>query len=226
MKFLRSPLFGAAVGAWLLLVIWGAFAYAPPAIGFLLNTDRILYFHVPCAWTATLAFLVCAANSIVHLRKGTMESDRRAAIAARLGLLFTLLATISGSIWAKVMWNSYWNWDPRQTSIVTLMLIYAAYLALRESIDEPDRRGRLAAGYALLAVVTVPFLMFVVPRILQSLHPQPVVNAQMKREMHSKMFQVLMASLAGFTGLFFWIYALEDRIEAARERLERTLGTD
>lgn len=222
MKLLRSPLYGAAIAAWLAAVTVGAFFYAPPAIGFLLNTDRILYFHVPCAWTATLAFLVCAIESIVHLRRGDIASDRRAAIAARLGLLFTILATVSGSIWAKVMWNSYWNWDPRQTSIVTLMLIYAAYLALRESIDDPERRGRLAAGYAILAVVTVPFLMFVVPRILQSLHPQPVVNAQMKREMNSRMFQVLMASLAGFTGLFFWIWALEDRIEELLERRSTT----
>jgi heme exporter protein C len=219
-KVLRSPIFGAILFAWLAVVIWAAYLWAPPALGFLANTDRILYFHVPSAWAATLAFLVCAAHSVAFLRKGREEDDRRAAIAARLGLLFTALATISGSIWAKVMWNAYWNWDPRQSSIVMLMLIYAAYLALRESIDDPERRGRLSAGYALLAVVTVPFLVFIVPRLLQSLHPQPVVNVGMKREMNSRMLQVLIASFGGFTALFFWIYALEDRIEALRERLD------
>jgi len=219
-KYLRSTLFGTLISGWIALVIVAAFLYAPSAKGFLLNTDRILYFHVPCAWTATLAFFVCAIESIAYLRSGAAAADRRAAIAARLGLLFTVLATVTGSIWAKVMWNSYWNWDPRQTSIVTLMLIYAAYLALRESIEEPERRGRLSAGYALLAAVTVPFLIFIVPRVLQSLHPQPVLNANMKMDMNSRMVQVLMASLCGFTGLFFWLYALEDQIERILDRNE------
>lgn len=220
MRFFRSTGYGAAVTIWIALVIVAAFEYAPSAEGFLGSTDRLLYFHVPCAWVATLAFLTCAVESALHLRRGDRESDRRAAIAARIGLAFTLLATVSGSLWAKVMWNSFWNWDPRETSIVILMLIYAAYLALRDAIDDPERRGRLSAGYALLAVVTVPFLVFIVPRLMASLHPDTILNARRKIDLDSRMFQVFMSSLLGFTGLFAWIFALEDRIEALEERKE------
>jgi len=167
-----------------------------------------------------LAYLICAGESISYLRRGDTVSDRRCAIAARLGLLFTVLATMSGSILARLMWGSFWSWDPRQTSILCLIAIYAAYLAIRRSIDEPERRGRLAAGYSLLAVVTVPFLMFVVPRVLQSLHPQPIFNLKMKLEVGVENLLLLLASLAGFAGLFFRLFALEDQIEEARERLE------
>ena len=217
MRFFRSTGFSVAIALLMAAVIVAAFVYAPSAKGFIANTDKIVYFHVPCAWTATLAFVFCAVWSVLHLKNGNPESDRRAAISARLGLLFTILATVTGSIWARVMWNSWWNWDPRQTSIVTLMLVYGAYLALRGAIEDPARRGRLAAGYALLAVVTVPFLMFILPRIVESLHPQPVINAAGKREMSSKMFQVLSVSGFAFLGLFLVMLGIEDRIAEAEE---------
>ena len=124
----------------------------------------------------------------------------------------------TGAVFAKIMWGAYWNWDPRQTSITILLLIYAAYLALRSAIDDPERRAALSAVYAILAFVTVPFLVFVVPRIYWSLHPDTIINTRGANEFDSRYTQVLMASLVGFTGLYVWLYTIGCRIESIRQR--------
>jgi len=206
---------------WMCLVIWGAFLYAPSAQGFAGESARIVFFHVPTAWVATLAFLASCIASIRYLRGRDPKDDVRARVAAALGLLGAILATVTGSIFARIMWGSYWNWDPRETSIIFLLLIYAAYFALRGAVADPERRATLAAVYAILAFVTVPFLIFVVPRVYWSLHPDTVINTQGKLNMDSRMFQVLMASLAGFSGLFVWLYRVECRLEMIRHRREQ-----
>jgi heme exporter protein C len=116
------------------------------------------------------------------------------------------------------MWGAYWNWAPRQTSMFFLLLIYGAYLTLRAAVPEPARRARLAAVYGLFAAAVTPLLIFVVPRLFFTLHPDPIVNAGGKLEMHPRMFQVFLASLVGFTVLFFWVYSLEIRIRLAALR--------
>ncbi len=204
--------------AWMSVVIWAAFFYVHPAEGFVGESSRIVFFHVPCAWVAVLAFLVSCVASIMYLRRRDPKDDARAAVSAGLGLLFAVLATVTGSIFARIMWGAYWNWDPRQTSIVILMLIYAAYFGLRGAIPDPERRAALAAVYAILAFVTVPFLVFVVPRIYWSLHPDTIINTRGDNEFDSHYTQVLMASLAGFTGLYLWLYTIGCRVEVLRQR--------
>lgn len=201
------------LGIYMVLIILGAFLYAPIAKG-LGETTRILFFHVPCAWIATLAFLVSAVYSIRYLRSQDMLMDLKASSAAQIGLIFTILATVTGSIWANEIWHSYWNWDPRESSIFILLLIYAAYFALRSAIEEKQQKARLAAVYSIIAFVTVPFLIFVVPRLVESLHPDPLINTQGKMEMDSKMATVFFGSFVGFTALFFWMLHL--KIQTAR----------
>jgi heme exporter protein C len=206
---------------WLSLVIWAAFLYVPPADKFIGESSRIVFFHVPMAWVAVLAFLISCLASVLYLRRREPRDDIRAAVAAGLGLLFAILATVTGAVFARIMWGAYWNWDPRQTSIVILMVIYAAYFALRGAVPDPERRAALAAVYAILAFVTVPFLVFVVPRIYWSLHPDSIINTRGANEFDSRHTQVLMASLAGFTGLFLWLYTLGCRVEAIRRRRQQ-----
>lgn len=206
---------------WMGLVIWAAFLYVPPAEKFIGESSRIVFFHVPTAWVAVFAFLVSCVASVLYLRRREPGDDIRAAVAAGLGLLFAVLATVTGAVFARIMWGAYWNWDPRQTSIVILMLIYASYFALRGAIPDPERRAALAAVYAILAFVTVPFLVFVVPRIYWSLHPDSIINTRGANEFDSRHTQVLMASLAGFTGLFLWLYTLGCRVEAIRRRRQQ-----
>ncbi len=195
------------LGLWMTLVIAGAFLYAPPAEG-LGELSRIAFFHIPVAWVAVLAFLVSMINSVQYLRRRDLDNDLRAAISSELGLAFAILATITGSIFAKATWGSYWNWDPRETSIFVLLLIYGAYFALRSAIEGEERRASLSAVYSIVAFVTVPFLVFVVPRVYYSLHPDPLVNTRGSLDMDARMLQVFFASLLAFTGLYVWIYRL------------------
>lgn len=207
---------------WLLIsvVIVGAFYYAPLAAGFKGKSSRILFFHVPMAWVSFFAFIAAAVWSLLYLRGRQDRHDRAAAVAIQLGLLFGVLAIVTGSLWARIEWGAYWNWDPRQTSLLISLLFYAAYLALRGAVDDPEKRGRLAAAYALLGLVVTPFLYWVIPRITYTLHPEPVVNADGKVDMESRMVQVLFTSTFAFTVLFFWIHSLQCRLQTLLARRE------
>ena len=199
---------------WLALVISGAFLWAPLAKG-LKEYTRVLYFHVPMAWITVIAFLMSAVYSILYLKKRLPIYDLYAEATNQLGIIFAILATITGSIWAKANWGSFWNWDPRETSIFILLLIYAAYFALRSAIEEDDKKAALSAVYSILAFVTVPFFIFIVPRIYDSLHPDPVINEEGKIHMGGSILTVFISSIAGFTALFFWLFKLKvDLIKA------------
>lgn len=207
-----------ALLVWLAIVIVAAFFYVHAAEGFIGESSRIVFFHVPMAWIAVLAFLVSCITSVMYLRRRDPKDDIRASVSAGLGLLFAVLATTTGAVFAKIMWGAYWNWDPRQTSITILLLIYAAYFALRSAVPDPEKRATLSAVYSILAFVTVPFLMFVVPRIYWSLHPDVLTNPDPDNRLDSAHIRVLMASLAGFTYLYVWLYTIGSRIEAIRHR--------
>jgi len=204
---------------WISLVIVGAFFYAPIAEHFRVpGSSRIVFFHVPMSWASFLGFIAAAVWSGMYLARRNPRHDRKAAVAIQLGLLFGVLATVTGAMWARIEWGAWWNWDPRQTSMLVSLLFYAAYLALRQSIDEPERRARLAAAYALLGLVVTPFLFWIVPRITFSLHPDPVVNSSGKVEMAARIQHVLYASGLGHVALFFWIHNLQSRLQAVTER--------
>jgi len=198
---------------WMAVIIVAAFLYAEAATGFPGETSRILFFHVPQAWIATLSFLISMIASAVYLAKRHVKADYLAQSAAELGFLFCVLATITGSIFAKATWGSFWNWDPRQTSIVILLMIYGAYFAVRSAVSDPNRRRVFAAVYSILAFVTVPFLVFVVPRITTSLHPENTMNPA-HPGMDPKTLKVFLGSLFAYTGLFVWMLRLKIRVLA------------
>ena len=204
---------------WMTVIIVAAFWYAKAAAGFPGETSRILFFHVPQAWVATLSFLLSMIGSCIYLAKRKVQADNLALSAAELGFLFSILATASGSIFAKAAWGSFWNWDPRETSIVILLMIYGAYFALRSAVADQERRRVFAAVYAILAFVTVPFLVFVVPRITASLHPENTMNPS-KPGMDPRTLKVFLGSLLAYTGLFIWMLRLRLRLlnlESSRE---------
>jgi heme exporter protein C len=126
--------------------------------------------------------------------------------------VFAVLATVSGSMWAHKAWGVFWNWDPRESSIIILLLIYGAYFALRSAVEDPERRAALAGVYNIVAFVTVPYLVFVVPRIMASLHPDPIINAEGQGGMEGNMVLVLVASVTGMTVLFTWLFSIAGRI--------------
>ncbi len=177
--------------------------------------SRIFYYHIPQAWVCVLAFAMSMVFSIRYLMSKNLAEDDRAVIAAQLGFVFCILATITGSIFAKVTWGSFWNWDPRETSIFILLLIYGAYFALRGAIDVEERKASLSAVYSIFAFVTVPFLIFVVPRIVPSLHPEDsIVDENLEFTMGPIVRAIFFGSLALFTVIYFWMFSLARRVQA------------
>lgn len=213
-------LFAPVLWLWMSAVIVAAFHWAPLAEGFKGDSSRILFFHVPMAWVSFVAFMAAGIWSVRFL-VGRREArhDHAAAVAIELGLVFAVLATVTGAIWARIMWGAWWNWDPRQTSIVVALLFYAAYLALRSAVADTESRGRLSAAYATLGLVVSPFFYFVLPRLGFTLHPDAVVNTRGEVDVEPRMLAVLIASSVGFTVLFFWMHALRARLARAEQRL-------
>jgi len=193
---------------------------AAPLVPVLQETTRVLYFHIPSAWITVLALGWSMINSMLYLIRRDLKHDDHAASAAELGLVFCIVATVTGSIWAKSMWGSWWNWDPRETSIFFVLLIYGAYLALRGSIEGEEKRARLSAIYSIVAFVAVPPLIFVVPRIYSTLHPDPIINSSGKIDMDPMIRWCFFSMLLGFTFLFSWLQSLRVRVF----RLERRLA--
>jgi len=212
------------LGLWLTAVIVVAFSfpivphptqwYEFPIVPGLEDKARILFFHVPMSWTTVVAFVVSTIFGIRYLVTRKLDDDLRSSASAGLGFMFCLLATVTGSLWAKFNWGSFWNWDPRETSIFVLLLIYGAYFALRSALESEEKRAALSSVYSIIAGVTVPFFIFIMPRIVASLHPDPIVNARGKIDMNGTMLTVFLCSLAGFTALYFWMWHL--KVRAAR----------
>lgn len=192
--------------------------YFPPPMNVQVDfrdASRIFYYHVPIAWVTVVAYFTAIFYGIRYLKTRDWQDDQRAVTAAGLGTVFCILATISGSIFAKVAWGSFWNWDPREVSIFVLLLIYGSYFSLRTAVRSDEAKGSLSAVYSILAVFAVPFFIFIMPRMDKSLHP-----AKMELSAGSTL-PVFLVSLASFTILFFWILRLAFRVslvQGARER--------
>ncbi len=190
-----------------------------PIIPGLEDKARNIFYHVPIAWTTVLAFLVSMWYGYRYLRTRSIDDDLKSVSSAGLGFMLCILATVTGSLWAKFNWGSFWNWDPRETSIFVLLLIYGAYFALRSALASDEARARLSAVYAIIAGLTVPFFIFVLPRMVAGLHPGakgdvdgsgPVLEFKMAPNMRVVFF----SSLIGFTLFYIWLLTL--RIRAAR----------
>ncbi len=188
--------------------IFLSFRYAPVAEAHG-ETGRLLFFHVPLAWTAMLAFLVAGFSSLLFIMKGRDSFETTARFSAEIGLFFTLLATASGSIWSKLSWGSYWNWDPRQTSIIILMLIYLAYFSLNSALRGNDGRARITSAYLIIAMTSLPFLIAVFPRIFGSLHPH---SGSLTADVPTRL--TLIVSLVAFTLLYLQFLSLRKRIHS------------
>jgi heme exporter protein C len=209
-----------------------------PLIPGLEERARNLYFHVPTAWVAQLAWFVALFYALVYLRKRRLEDDARAATASALGALFCILATTTGAVWAKFNWGMFWNWDPRQTSIFIVLVIYGAYFALRSALEGEDQRARISSIYLVLLAVPVIYFMFVFPRMKTSLHPGgaqdtnigPVLSP--REEDLDPIKQVIFAlGFFAWAMLFFWmlnvgVRALLVELRQRRRRIELEEGLE
>ena len=132
--------------------------------------QKIFYFHISNAWVGMLGFIVAAVSGIIYLVTKDLKWDIVELSAVEISLVFFLIAIISGSIWAKPTWGTYWTWDARLTTAAVLEMIYLAYLLLRQGIEDPEQRARFSAVYTLVGSVSVP-ITFLSIHIWQTIHP-------------------------------------------------------
>ncbi|MBI5662948.1 MULTISPECIES: cytochrome c biogenesis protein CcsA [Ignavibacterium] len=199
--------------------------YEFPFIPGLEENAKIIFFHVPTAWVTVVAFLMSTIFSFRYLKNKNLDDDLKSYAAAQLGIIFCILATVTGAVWAKFAWGAFWSWDPRQTSIFALLLIYGAWFALRSSIESEEKRATLSSVYSIIAFVTVPFFIFVMPRIMTGLHPGsaddtnagPVVNFKM----NSNMLLIFFLSLIGFTILYLWMWKVGYKSLIYKEKIQK-----
>ncbi len=187
---------------------------------------KILNLHVPMAWIAVIAYLMSMIYAIRYLKTGNLNFDIHTASTASLGNLFAILATVTGMLWAKYNWGNYWNWDPRQTSIFILIMIYAAFFALRASIDSPERKAKLSSVYSIISFITVPFLVFILPRMSSGLHPGsaddvnagPLISAQ-PNALDTNLVWGFGLALLSFTIIYFWLFNILVRMNIIKNKI-------
>jgi len=168
---------------------------------------RIMYVHVPSAWIAYLAFIVTAVASAGWLfgKKHSMGFDRFAGASAEVGVMFMAITLITGSLWGRLTWGEFWQWDPRLTTTAFLFVTYLGYLAVRRLDGSKEQRARRSAVVAMLAVLEIPLVHFSVV-LWRSLHQgATVLNPSGDVKMDGLMLFTLFSGVVGFTLVFVWL---------------------
>jgi len=178
--------------------------------------QKIFYLHVPAAWVAFLAFFLVAVASGVYLWLRDVRLDRFAESSAEVGVVFTTIVLITGPLWARPIWGTFWAWwDVRLVSTLFLWFIYVSYLVLRGAIDSPPLRARYSAVLGIMGAFLIPFIHLSV-YLFSTMHPMPIVGKPSKPSLPNEMLLTLMLSLMAFTLLYFAF--LRSRYELATER--------
>ncbi|MDQ2808767.1 MAG: cytochrome c biogenesis protein CcsA [Chloroflexota bacterium] len=207
---------GGATAITMLIAVGMSFLYAPPDLvqG---QAQRIFYFHVPLAWVAYLAFFMVLMGSVGYLWRKQDSWDRLAAASAEIGLVLTSLVLISGSMWGKTIWGTWWSWDPRLTATLVLWFIYLGYAMTRALTAAPERAKRLAAVLGIVGFLDVPIVHQSVVW-WRSLHPAPVVLNAAGPQLPGSMLATLLVGLLAYTLLYSFLLVWRVRIAEAEAR--------
>jgi len=215
----------------LLLAATGMVFFYAPLEAVMGAVQKVFYFHVAAGWVGMIGFLVALVAGIAHLKTKDMKWDIAGVAGVEIGMVFMLINIITGSIWARPIWNTWWTWDPRLTTATIMELVYAAYLMLRQGIEEPEKRARFGAIYAIIGFISVP-LTFLSIRIFRTIHPVVIgggdPGAEGSFSMTPKMMQTFMFSLVVFSVLavdLIWhrirLGKLSEKVEQMKLRLEQ-----
>ena len=186
------------------------------------DVQRVFYFHVSVGWVGGLAFLITAIAGGVYLARRDRRWDNVALASVEIGIVFTFINIITGAIWARPIWNSWWTWDPRLVTATITELVYIAYLMLRQSIDDPDRRARFGGVYGIIGFISVP-LTFLSIRIWRTIHPvvfgsgDPTATGAF--DMNAQMRVAFFFSLFTFTFVYATLFWHRLRLQHLAEKV-------
>lgn len=207
-----------------ILVIYtipAGFLFPVPKQGILNETIRNLYFHVPI-WFAMLALMsVSVVASIMSLNKSDLTKDLWASKSAAVGVVFSVLGILTGSLWAKYTWGTWWNIkDPKLNGVAIAVLAYVAYFILRDSVSDEQKKARLAAIYNIFAYVMLIIFVMVLPRIMDSMHPGNGGNPAFgKYDLDNTMRLVFYPACLGWILISFWILQVVVRVQKIKNKL-------
>lgn len=207
-------------GLAIVLIIYtviGGMLLEVPRLSILNETIRALFFHVPMWFGMIILLVVSVIYSIKYLSKPDEPSDHVAVEFANAGVLFGVLGILTGMIWANYTWGSPWSGDPKQNGAAIALLIYLAYFVLRNSLEDKQQRGRISAVYNIFAFSALVPLLFILPRMTDSLHPgsggNPAFDAY---EYDNQLRMVFYPSIVAWTLLGVWMVSLRIRIRKVR----------
>ncbi len=187
------------------------------------QVQRVFYFHIGTAWVGLMGFVVAAVSGVAYLVTKNTKWDRFEVAAVEVSTVFFLITIVLGSIWARPAWNTWWTWDPRLTTAAVTELIYIAYFMLRQGIENPELRARIAAVYTLLGGVSAP-ITFMVIRLFRTIHPVIIGNqsaaAQGGFDMTSNMKVAFFFGLFAFTVIFIDLLWHRIRLGSLQEKVE------
>jgi heme exporter protein C len=190
-----------------------------PRLDILNETIRALYFHVPMWFGMVLLFLISVYYAIKYLRNPSSETDRRSVEFANVGLLFGILGMMTGMIWANYTWGSPWHGDPKQNGAAIALLVYLAYFVLRGSLENHEQRARLSAVYNVFAFAAMIPLIFILPRLQDSLHPgsggNPGFNAY---DLDNRMRAIFYPAVVAWFLIGVWIASQRIKLKLIEEK--------
>lgn len=205
----------------LIYTVIGGLLLPVPRLPILNETIRVLHFHVPMWFGMILVFTGSVVYAIKYLRSNDKTFDTYSYQLANTGLAFGILGIVTGMIWAKFAWGEYWSNDPKQNASAVSLLIYLAYFVLRSSIQDEQQRNRIAAVYNIFAFFLMIPLLFILPRMTDSLHPgnggNPGFNAY---DLDSNLRKVFYTAILGWTLLGYWITTVATRIALVNQKLD------
>jgi heme exporter protein C len=188
------------------------------------DVQRVFYFHIGTAWTALLGFILAAVFSVIYLITKDLKWDRLQVASIEVSLVFFLITIVLGSIWARPAWNTWWTWDPRLTTAAVTELIYVAYFMLRQGIDDPDKRARFGAVYALVGGLSAPITFFAI-RLFRTIHPVVIGGTNPEADggfsMTADMRVAFFFALFAFTVIFIDLFWNRIRLGDLQEKVEQ-----
>ncbi|HZE86077.1 MAG TPA: cytochrome c biogenesis protein [Puia sp.] len=205
--------------ALLLFTIIAGFLGGVPARPILYETIRNFYFHVAMWFSMMIFFTISVVYSIKYLRSGRQQDDIYALEYTKIGIVFGTLGLLTGSLWAGFTWGAFWSNDPKQLGAVVALLIYLAYLVLRNSMTDMDKRARIGAVYNIFAFAMLFPTIWIIPRMVESLHPGGLGGNPAFNNLDSRMRLLFYpVSVPGWTLLGIWITSLRIRLHLLQER--------
>jgi heme exporter protein C len=201
----------------MILSLYLALIYAPTE-AVMGHIQRIFYFHMGAAWVATIAFTVVFIASIQYLRKESRFWDILALSSAEIGVLFTTLTIITGSIWAKPIWGTWWTWDPQLTTTFILWILYIAYLMLRSATGSNLKKAKFAAVFGIIVFIDLP-LVYLSVRLMRGI--SPVVFGGRGGGIAPQMMVALVVCLIAFTLLYVVLLKERMAIEGMKDEVAR-----